>query len=36
MVGRRLPREREHFLFAAVFLRLAGRGGFVVLFVRVL
>ena len=26
-IGRRIPRERERFLFAAVFSRSAGRGG---------
>ena len=36
MVGRQMPRERERFLFAAVFSRSAGRGGSVVFFVRVL
>ena len=31
-VGRRIPRERERFLFDAVFSRSAGRGGSVVFF----
>ena len=31
-IGRRIPRERERFLFAAVFSRSAGHGGFVVFF----
>ena len=33
MVGRRIPRERERFFFAAVFSRSAGHGGSVVFFV---
>ena len=36
MVVRQIRRERERFLFAAVFSRSAGRGGSVVFFVRVL
>ena len=35
-VGRRIPRERQRFLVAAVFLRSAGPGGSVVFFVHVL
>ena len=35
-VARRIPRERDRFLFAAVFSRSAGYGGSVVFFVRVL
>ena len=31
-VGHRIPRERERFLFDAVFSRSAGRGGSVVFF----
>ena len=35
-VGHRIPREHERFLFATVFSRSAGHGGFVVIFVPVL